>query len=59
MEEKTLYKIVRFYRRSGNNKVIRRGLSLSEAQAWCKREDTHKVRKDGSVVWFDGFTAEN
>ncbi len=38
------------FRKSGRNKVIRRGLSLSDAQAWCSREDTHGKN------WFHGFT---
>jgi hypothetical protein len=44
------YKIVRMYR-DGNKKarVIKRGLFLWEAQAWCKRDDT---RGEG---WFDGY----
>lgn len=33
--------------------VIKRGLSLSEAQAHCRREDTHG---DG---WFDGYDLDN
>lgn len=49
------YKIVRFYRKntSRNQKVIRTGLTLEEAQKWCNREDTHKPG-----VWFDGYTKE-
>ena len=46
------YKIIRFRRKSGRQRVIRRGLSLAEAQAWCARSDT---RGPG---WFDGYTAE-
>jgi len=44
------YKIVRMYR-DGNKKarVIKRGLFLWEAQAWCKRDDT---KGEG---WFDGY----
>lgn len=46
------YKIIRYYRnnKSKNQKVIRTGLTLEQAQAWCSREDTHK--KD---EWFDGY----
>jgi hypothetical protein len=47
----TTYKIVRF-RFKGNNEVVQTGLSLEEAQEWCRREDTHG---DG---WFDGYEEE-
>ena len=43
------YKIIRF-KRNGKNKVIKKGLTLEEAQKHCKRKDT---RKEG--VWFDGY----
>lgn len=42
------YSIVRF-RFEGDNEVIETGLTLEEAQAHCRREDTHG---DG---WFDGY----
>jgi hypothetical protein len=49
----TTYKIVRFSQDlDGENKVIKTGLTLDEAQEWCKRDDTHG---DG---WFDGYTEE-
>ncbi len=47
------YKIIRFYRKSGRQKVIRRGMSLTEARAHCSDPSS---KKDG--IWFDGFTAE-
>ena len=47
------YKIVRFYRdRIGYREIIKKGLTLEQAQAHCQREDTHG---DG---WFDGYTEE-
>lgn len=53
------YKILRFYRnRNRNTRTMRRNLTLEEAQAHCKREDTHKLDKDGLAVWFDGYTAQ-
>lgn len=47
-----LYKIVRFYFKKPS-RVIKRGLTLEEAQAHCSREDTHG---DG---WFDGYDNDN
>ena len=46
------YKVYRYFN-SGRKKLMRRGLTLADARAWCSREDTHKA---GS--WFDGFTKE-
>lgn len=45
------YKIIRF-RYEDNNTVVKRGLTLEEAQAHCRRDDT---RGDG---WFDGYEEE-
>lgn len=45
------YKIIRF-RFKGRNRVIKRGLTLEEAQAHCRRSDT---RGPG---WFDGYDKE-
>jgi len=48
------YKIVRFYAPHLNrdNRVIKTGLTLEQAQAWCKDPST---RKEGQ--WFDGYTS--
>ena len=46
------YRIVRFSQRFGRGKVVRRGLTLEEAQAWCSREDTH------GNGWFHGYERE-
>ncbi len=46
-----LYKIIRF-RFKGKNRVIKRNLTLQEAQAHCRRDDT---RGDG---WFDGYAEQ-
>lgn len=46
------YNIIRFYHPNIDkpNRVIKRGLTLEEAQAWCRNP---KTRKDGE--WFDGY----
>lgn len=52
MSDEQTYKIVRF-RFQGDSEVIVRGLTLEQAQAHCRREDTHG---DG---WFDGYEVES
>lgn len=47
----TTYKIIRF-RFEGTNRVIKKGLTLQEAQEHCSRDDT---RGDD---WFDGYAEE-
>jgi len=44
------YKIIRYFRDNFTKKVIKKGLTLKEAQTHCQREDTEG---DG---WFDGYT---
>ena len=51
MNDDVTYKIIRF-RFQGDKRVIKRGLTLAEAQDHCQRDDTHG---DG---WFDGYEAE-
>ena len=45
------YSIVR-HRFEGDRETILTGLTLAEAQAHCRREDTH------GADWFDGYTEE-
>ena len=58
------YEIVRHYYRSGRRRVIHSGLTLEEAQAWCRDPETSsstcqgpeglaRTRKLGP--WFDGY----
>lgn len=49
------YCIVRMYREDhpDHGKIIRRGLTLEEAQEHCRSEDTHEPG-----VWFDGYERE-
>jgi|AACY02.14.fsa_nt_gi hypothetical protein len=49
------YKIIRMRAVTGlrPGRTMKRGLTLEEAQAHCRREDT---RKPG--VWFDAYTVE-
>ena len=57
MSQSPSYRIVRFYR-DGRRRIIKRGLTLEEAQAHCRRDDTHEVDEQGQVVWFDGYDEE-
>ena len=45
------FKIIRFCFQ-GENRVIKRGLTLEEAKEWCSKEETH------GEGWFDGFDEE-
>ena len=47
----TTYKIIRF-RFEGTNRIIRRGLTLQEAQSHCRDPKT------SGEGWFDGYTEE-
>jgi len=47
-----IYRIIRF-RFTGGKRVIRNRVTLTEAQAHCRREDTHGGTGQGR--WFDGY----
>lgn len=59
------YKVIRMFRNdSTKNHVVKTGLTLEEAQAWCKHKETSSstctspykkalTRKAGP--WFDGY----
>lgn len=57
----TTYKIVRMWSPSLDKpyKIIKRGLTLEEAQTHCRLESTHKRDIDGNIVWFDGYDEED
>ena len=56
----TTYKIIRF-RFEGNDRTIKRGLTLEEAQEHCRDPETSgstcsDLKKRGQ--WFDGYSEE-
>lgn len=48
-----LYNIIRFYADGRPSKLIKEGVSISEAQAHCRRADT------SGEGWFDGYQRAN
>ena len=54
LDPKATYKIIRFFAKRGKRaEIVKTGITLSEAQAHCNREDTCE-----DDVWFDGFKKE-
>lgn len=61
------YRIVRMYESGRRSQVLARGMTLEEAQAWCRDPETSsstatsaaaKRRTARNGRWFDGFTKE-
>ena len=55
-----MYRIVRFYQKGGR-RIIKRGLTLKEAQAHCRKDSTHSmspVALQKGRSWFDGYEEE-
>lgn len=48
MSEPRIYRIIRF-RVTGSPHTIRNNVTLTDARAYCSREDTH------GQGWFDGY----
>ena len=54
MNEQQLYKIIRFnFARWMDKKIIKRNLTLDEAQAHCRLSSTMKAGE-----WFDGYESQ-
>jgi len=62
------FKIVRMFYEDYPEKTIKRGLTLEEAQAWCKDPETSsstcKSKKARAIFakygeWFDGYAEDN
>ena len=47
-----MYKIVKFRKNSGTQKIMERNLTLDEAKRYCNRPDTRGKN------WFCGFTKQ-
>jgi hypothetical protein len=63
-----VYRVVRFFRRSGTRRTIKRGLTLEQAQAHCQNPETssrtckgHRAKRRTwrAGDWFDGYTEGN
>lgn len=64
MSDESCYKIVRMFFRDRRKRTIKTGLTLEQAQAWCKDPETSSrtctsarmvsyTRRNGP--WFDGY----
>jgi hypothetical protein len=49
MSKERCYRIIRFYRDNRKPRTRRNGVTLAEAQAHCRRDDTH------GEGWFEGY----
>lgn len=67
MTDTNSYRIVRFYFEEHPREVLKRGLTLAEAQAHCRDPQTSsstttttegKRRTEQKGVWFEGYVKE-
>lgn len=49
------YDIVRMYYNDRPSEIVRRGLTLDEAQAHCRRDDTRGGSVEDGSAWFDEY----
>jgi hypothetical protein len=47
-----MYKIIRMYRDNYKTRIIKKDLTLEQAQEHCRRDDTH------GEGWFDGYAEQ-
>lgn len=66
MRQRARYKVIRNYM-NGRPRTLLRGLTLSEAQAWCQNPETSSRTCTGTKgrartrrlgPWFDGYSEE-
>lgn len=62
------YRVVRIYRDIDRRRVMAEGLSLREAQAWCRDPETSSSTASSAIArartalhgpWFDGYVHED
>ena len=56
--ERERYKIIRHFRDYKPKRVIKKDLTLKEAQEHCHNPKNRKEDANGDAIWFDGFTEE-
>ncbi len=55
----TTYKIIRmFFASEKKSRVVKRHLTLREAQAHCRDPKTHHRKGPPNTWWFDGYEEE-
>ena len=57
-DTETTYRIIRFFFDERPREIRETDLTLEEAQAHCRRDDTHGGSTDDGTAWFDGYEEE-